>query len=361
MTGRERLKAILHKQLSDRLSWAALVDDNTLSRLPHSLSGMSALDFCRHVGSDLLLLNGWGTEYTFSSPSLVWSPDVTQRVRNDGPDRIVEWHTPNGMLTAVFRSGHPIHYPVGCIDDLRVFHAMWEGAHYARHDDRAAFESIDAAIGRDGVATRFWGPSTIPRLLEYDMGTENFYYLLHDHPEQMEALFSLMHERELTAFELLADGPCDVVILCENTSTYYISPEVYERYNGPHVRDFVETVHAAGKTAIIHMCGHVRGLLPLIGRTGLDGIHALTPPPTGDTPWELALDVLGEDLVIIGVLDPTVFVSGPVQEIGPALSMLFTPRIRQANCILTPAADGICVPLERFQAVGAWMEEHGAR
>jgi hypothetical protein len=30
--------------------------------------------------------------------------------------------------------------------------------------------------------------------------------------------------------------------------------------------------------------------------------RALTPPPTGDTPWELALDVIGENLIIIGIL-----------------------------------------------------------
>ena len=55
--------------------------------------------------------------------------------------------------------------------------------------------------------TRFWGPSTIPRLLETDFGTQGFYYLLHDYPAEMDALINLMHERELEAFRLLAQGP----------------------------------------------------------------------------------------------------------------------------------------------------------
>ena len=66
------------------------------------------------------------------------------------------------------------------------------------------------------------------------------------------------------------------------------------------------------------MCGHVKNLLDQIKDTGLDGVHALTPPPTGDTPWELAMDVIGEDLIIIGVFDPTIFILGPVEETASA-------------------------------------------
>ena len=235
---------------------------------------------------------------------------------------------------------------------------MWEGARYVAHDDAPVLAALDGLLGDDGVVTRFWGPSTIPRLLENDMGAEQFYYLLADEPHEMTALIDLMHAREMDAFRILADGPCASVTLCENTSTYYIGPEVYRRFNMPHVRDFVATVHAAGKIALVHMCGHVLDLLPDILQTGLDGIHALTPPPTGNTPWETALDALGEDQVIFGALDPTIFCLGPVEEIAPALDRLYTPRLRRANFCLIAFADGIPVPLERFLAVQAWMEKN---
>ena len=188
-----------------------------------------------------------------------------------------------------------------------------------------------------------------------------FYYLLHDHPQEMAELIALMHQRELEAFRIAASGPGEVLILCENTSTTYISTGIYRRFNGPHVRDFVDIVHAEGKMAIIHMCGHIKGLLPQIEDTSLDGIHALTPPPTGDTPWELALDALGEDTVIMGVLDPTIFILGPVEGIGEALDRLYTPRLREARFVLWPPADGLTVPLERFESVAEWMARNGSR
>jgi len=80
-----------------------------------------------------------------------------------------------------------------------------------------------------------------------------------------------------------------------------------------------------------------------------------TPAPTGDCPWEAALDAIGEDLIIMGCLDPSIWVSGPVAGIGPALDRLITPRLRASRFVLAPFADGISVELERFHAIRDWL------
>ena len=240
---------------------------------------------------------------------------------------------------------------------MAIYRQMWEGAVFTTQDDTAAYASLNKLVGDGGVITRFWGPSTIPRLLEEDMGIQNFYYLLADHPQEVEGLINTIHEREIDAFHILAEGPWDSVTLVENTSTFYISPKIYRQFNMPHQREFVEIIKRSGKVALLHMCGHVDTILPLIKETGCDGIHALTPPPTGNTPWEHALDVLGEDLIIIGCLDPSIFISGDVRDIGPALDTLITPRLREAHFVLGPFADGIPVGLERFEAVKRWVED----
>jgi hypothetical protein len=356
MNGRERLSAVLCKQPTDRMAWTALVTQHSLDLLPESLRRDAGIGFYRYLGCDIFLLNGHNTPYKFRSPQLQWGHDVTTEERWEGRRYFVTWHTRDSDLTSIRDRGHPVKFPVDSIEAVRSYRAMWENASYICHDDDDVLASLDAILGDDGVVTRFWGPSTIPRLLEIDMGTQNFYYLLADYPDEMEALINTMHERQLEAFRCLARGPWQSATLIENTSTYYISPRIYARYNMPHQRDFVEAMKATGKAAILHMCGHVRDLLPLIRETGCDGIHALTPPPTGNTPWEEALDAIGEDLIIIGCLDPTIWISGPLDEIGPALDRLITPRLREANFVLGPFADGIPVPLARFKAVKTWME-----
>jgi hypothetical protein len=360
MTGRERITAILNKQPADKLSWTTIVDGHTLNNLPEDLRGMSVVDFFRYIGSDIFLLNCWGMNIGFSSPQLVLPEEVKVSYRQEDGRSIQETQTPEGILTRIHRNGHPIKYPVTSLSEANIYRRMWENAEFIAYDDSQTYTTANEVVGDDGIITRFWGPSTIPKLLEEDMGVENFYYLLNDHPEEMERLINTIHEKELKAFQFLAESPCEVIVLCENTSTFYISPEVYRKYNCPHVSDFVDIVHSAGKKALIHICGHVKYILHQIKSTGLDGIHALTPPPTGDTPWELALDVIGEDLIIIGVLDPTIFILEKIENISLALDALYTPRLRRSNFILCPASDGISVPLERFQAVACWMENNSS-
>ncbi len=359
MTGRQRLQAVLQKQSRDRLAWTTLLDNATLALLPPDLRGNGGIDFYKRLGCDIFLLNGWNTPHHLHSPAHSWPENVRVNVRHEPEQYSIEWASPKGVLKGIWQGAHPIKYPVDSLEAVLLYREMWEGVSFTQVDDSAAFAALKDLLGEDGVITRFWGPSTIPRLLEQDMGAENFYYMFADHPHEMDALIRAMHRREMDAFKILAAGPCDSVTLVENTSTFYISPDIYRRYNMPHQRDFVDAVHAAGKTAIIHMCGHVRGLLPLIRETGLDGIHALTPPPTGDTPWETALDEIGEDLIIFGCLDPTIFASGKIAEIPAALDALITKRLRNANFVLAPMADGIAVDPARFQAIADWVRENG--
>ena len=124
------------------------------------------------------------------------------------------------------------------------------------------------------MVTRFWGPSTIPRLLEIDMGVENFYYLMADHGAEVLALIQTIHRRELEAFRMLADGPWDSVILVENTSTYYISPEIYSLYNMPHQREFVDMVKSRGKPAILHSCGNLEEIMGAVSTVANAEFHA---------------------------------------------------------------------------------------
>jgi hypothetical protein len=357
MTGKERLMAILSKQPADRLSWTTLVDEATLQWMPEALRGNGGLDLYRHLGCDVCLLNNWGTPHAFPrSVKWVWPEDVVVSGATDGDVHRQTYKTRQGSLTSASRRGRSTKRLLETIEEVRIYRDAWERLSFVKgEDDTPAFRATEQLIGVDGIATCFPGPSAIPSLLEYTIGIENFYYLLNDHPQELEALIRVIHEREMEMWRILAQGPWAVAILCENTSTYYISPDIYRRFNGPHQKDFVDIMHATGKIALIHMCGHVLALLPEIKKTGADGIHALTPPPVGNTPWETALDALGDDLVIMGVLDPTVFVSGPVDDIPKVLDRVYTPRLRRSNFVLWAAADGLPIPLERFEAVARWF------
>jgi hypothetical protein len=357
MTSRERLTAIIHREPTDRLAWTTLVDWTTLSTVPAELQGRGGMDFYAYVGCDALLLDGWGSPYPWTSPRLQWGPDVKETSRTEGDYYYQEWHSPAGTVTKRLHGCRHDKYPVESAEDLRVYRAMWEDAQFVGEPDLAHAKKLDEFVGDAGLHVRYWWPSVVQDFLQFTTGVEHFYYLLSDCRGEMEELMQIIHRKQCESFKIMGQLPMEAVILPENTSTTLISPDLYRRYSLPQVRDFVDIMHSYGKVALIHMCGLIHALLPDIKATGLDGVHGLTPPPVGNTPWEEALDILGEDTITFGVLDPSVFCRGTAKQVTELLDAVYTERLRRSHFCMWASADGLRVPLENFMAIKAWMDK----
>lgn len=365
MTGRECLQHILRRETPPRLCWTTLVDDLTRSVMPEEVRALSPLDFYRHVGCDILQFGNYGlpAELCVPPPARMIQPphEVDRRTEPDGT-QVTTVRTEWGDLTSRTRSGHPTKHPVETPEDLRVFRQMWEGTSYVRaaSSREDAFARVEGAIGDDGLYVPTLGPSPVQQLLELDMGLVAFYGLLQDYPREMQALLDAMQQARRQEWEITARlSPAPALIAVENTSSTMISPQIYRRYSLPQLREIVDVCHAHGKLAVFHMCGLLWHLLPDIRETGLDGINALTPPPHGDTTIEQALDLCGEDLIILGgIFDGSVFQATQVtrEQLHRALEELYTPRVRRAKLLLWLGADGLPTPLERFLAVREWFE-----
>ena len=362
MTGRQCLASILRRETPPRLCWTTLVDDLTRSVMPEPVRALSPLDFYRHIGCDILQFGNYGlpAESQVVSPARHMGPpqETEQAARPDGT-QVTTVRTEWGELTSCARGGHPTKHPIVTLADVRVAQRMWEETRYDEAPEDDSFARADAAIGEDGVYVPTLGPSPVQQLLEMDMGMVAFYGLLQDYPREVEELLQTMHRVRLQEWEIVARcSPARALIPVENTSTTMISPGMYRRYSLPQMRDIVDVCHRHGKLAIFHMCGHLRDLLPVIREAGLDGINALTPPPHGDTTIEQALDLCGEDLILLGaILDGSVFQAAEVtaRQLHRTLEELYTPRVRRAKLLLWLGADGLPTPLERFLYVRDWF------
>jgi len=369
VTGRERLTNIINRKPVDRLCWSTLICQKTRLNMPEQVRAMPSFDFYRHIGSD---------HFTYGSPCASPLDPVYQKpVRRIAPGITEKWepdadnggrHTiesPFGTLTMAVRNSHPIEYRIKTVGDLRTFNKICQATHYEPVEDDTldSWNRLDAALGDLGIYCEFNGTSPLQNLIQFDMGLETFYGLLQDHEREMEELFDILHEKQKQMYEIYCRlSPAGVIMPVENTSTMLISPALYRKYTVPHLRDYAEIIHRHGKKMVLHMCGHLKGLLPYFRETGLDGINALTPPPIGDTPYELALDVLGDDFVLLGVsFNGAVFQSpfSTVSDIHRELDRVYTPRVRKANLVLSLFADGIPTDLWRFMAVRDWMEKNG--
>ena len=367
MTGRERLLNILNGAPTDRLSWTTLATEQTRSCMSDELREMPLLDFYRFIGCDVIQLGSYGLPKEFASPRTRCVRPECSTEKTDNPDGTVTrtYRTPWGNLTSRWKNNRLVEHQVASSDDIAVLTNIWRHTRY--EDDGSAeeaYQRIDEALGSDGVCAPLANPSPLQQLIEFDMGLANFYYLLQDCPDEMDELISTMHAARREEYELLARGTsAPAVISMENTSTTLVSPQIYSRYTVAHMQDFCRIMQQHGKKAILHMCGLLNGLLPDIARTGLDGINGLTPPTVGDVPYELALDKLGEDLIVFGgCIDQGVFQSpnATVEKIHRLLDTTYTERIRRAHFVLWAVADGLATPVERFLAIRDWMEENSA-
>ena len=367
MTGRERLLSILSRRPPDRVAWTTLVDDTTRSAMPARVREMPVLDFYRHIGCDILQFGNYGLprDLCVPSPARLVTPPIETEWRTEADGLAVRTQkTPWGTLVATFRNGHPIKHPVESLAELRTLKSLWAESHYDEADgSEAAYARADAAIGDQGLYIPTLDPSPVQQLIEMDMGMASFYYLLQDHRDEVEELLAAMHACRMQEYEIVARrSSAPALMPVENTSTTLISPALYRRHSLPQIRDFCRICHRHGKKAILHMCGLLKGLLPELAETGLDGINALTPPPVGDLPFEAALDALGDGLIILGgILDPAVFQKPHVtrNELWHALDRLFSPRLRKAPFLLWLGADGLPTPLDRFLAVRDWVNNRG--
>jgi hypothetical protein len=392
MTARSLLHRILNRQSPDRLSWTTLVDDITRSVMPDDVRRLSPFEFYRRIGCDIVQLGNYGLSEALCvpSPAKLVCPEMKQEVVSEdgGPtdglegaldgdmaigrggataSRTVSLRrvTPWGTLTTRLKHDHPVAYPVKTLEDLRVLRAIWEASDFVECQGmEEAFARVERLIGDDGMYVPWLDPSPVQNLLEYEMGATTFYCMLEDHRAEVEALLAIMHAKRLQEYEILARRtPAEVVIAMENTSSTLISPRLYRQYSLPQIRDYVDVLHRYGKIAVLHMCGHLKALLPVVRETGLDGINAVTPPPVGTTFFEDVLDAYGDDFLLFGgVLDPMVFQKPGLrgEELLQFLDGLYTPRLRRAPLVLWLAVDGLATPLERFQWVAQWMSAHGA-
>lgn len=242
------------------------------------------------------------------------------------------------------------------VDDLRAYQFLYEDAVYTPRDDYV--RARHQAMGEAGLYSIFGPPTPLLDVIMFQIRLPNVYFFLEDHPREMEALLATMHRRNCEYYELAASAPGEVVRSFEDTSTTLVSPELYRRYCLRQLQDYRDICHARGKLFVPHMCGLLKGVLPEIAETAVDGIEAVTPPPLGDCPIGLAREMLGPDVTLIGGLDPTQFV-GATPDKTRALILDYLSQIGDGRrMVLGHEEIHIKADFESVRVIPELLEEH---
>jgi uroporphyrinogen decarboxylase len=181
---------------------------------------------------------------------------------------------------------HP--WPEPAVQDYSLF-----PAEIAAHRDRSI------------IAASSWGPYFIASFVR---GMENILMDFAVNQQYAERLIAVISERVLAFLENMLDQAgegVDIVYMADDYCGQHgplFSPSVFKRLVVPYLSKVVDLAHQHDKKFLLHVCGGVRPLLPMIIECGVDMLEPIQVRANGMDPAGLKKD-FGKDLCFYGGLD----------------------------------------------------------
>ena len=327
MTGRERILAVFRGEKVDFVPFSPniyqwfyyhLANGKLPAEIAHARHPFDAL---RHLGADILAR--WDTQlatreiYTAGEFSEFYSGETGEDEPlitsfNCYPPRknkcARKFVSPYGTLTQTwaYTKEAGADFELGfwwkSWDEYPAVRFMLECLEYTF--DAAEFHRWVERVGADGVVMAHLTESPLKRL-HWLAGPENASLFIMDHPAEMQALARIHERKALTLLEDIVDNlETEIFISLDNLDSVFYPPYFYKDYCQSFFSQAAEIIHRRGKFFVVHACGHNRVLLPLVGKSGVDCLEGITPPPLGDVELNEARQLAGsENFVVNGGMD----------------------------------------------------------
>lgn len=307
MSGKERLAAALRCREVDRVPWAPKVF------IGHYRSGVAPEHRSKSIAAFAELLNCDAMAWDSLVETVV--KDVTSE-RIDTPDgRVTITTTPVGALrcrhgwSPESHTHHILEHPLKSPDDYKIAQYIAENTTYRPIPGRHA--EVVKATGDRGVVISY-GPGTpMMDLLQFRVGMPQTYFHRRDYPEAFQALYEAEADAFIRYYQAYAETDAEYILPHENTSSILLSPEMYREYCLPLKQRLCRIVKRAGKICILHMCGTLKGLLPLVKEVGADGWESFTPPPIGDVFFSDGRRIAGDGVSLTGGMNAVMLTQWP--------------------------------------------------
>jgi len=357
MTGKERILATLHGQPVDRLCWSPLVDRYFIRSLP--LLGFPALnvpDTCRLIKADVM-------ERHCPVVDLKDDSSIKRHSRSTALGRVDIIETPVGTLTTEIIDhkatgrDHIHKFPVETLDDIKTFTYINEHSFFERNYQ--AYDEWSQRIGNDGIATAEGSATPLQVFLMDVCGLQKTIYLLMDYEKEMKECFQAIHNQSVQGFKLMAEGPADVIISYENTSSTVISPEYYQKYCAEFLDEYADICHSGDKIYLTHMCGKLSVFTQQLRNGRQDGIDSVCPPTTGDIWADEARLGWGNDKIIVGGIEPPKLAQMSVAETEKYVTNILDRMLIFKKFILsTGDATAFGTPIENLLTVAKVVKNY---
>ncbi|MEM2168175.1 MAG: uroporphyrinogen decarboxylase family protein [Candidatus Bathyarchaeia archaeon] len=221
------------------------------------------------------------------------------------------YHTPVGNITTVRKfvprsvSSAIVKHAVATRQDLKVLQYIYRNQEF-KPDFSLQYERLKNWRGIGFVSSL---PPRTPfqRLIVEWAGVMNTLSLMMREREELEETIHVMSEADDPIYEAICESPAPGVYFGENITSEVVSPTIFRRYHMPYYKKRAHQLHNAKKYIYVHIDGMLRGVLPLLGESGVDCAQSVTPAPVGDIPVEKLREVAGPNIILWGGLPGVYF------------------------------------------------------
>lgn len=360
MSTKERWLAAIHMKPVDRLPFWPKLSASYIPFRKAPFNRMTVNEIHDFIGSD----------------KHCWLPDIVQEVhlnssfeeKLSGDKKLQVFTSRLGNLERIFsfdapsQSWHPVKLPVKNVEDVKILTEFYNNCSFEL-DGEALQKAVaqSDAMGENVVTAMNMGESPLMYFVEFLAGVENAHYLLIDYQEEVEELFDAMHRVLLRKVEIYAEeSPADLLYFVENTSTTLISPAQYEEYCFKHICDYGGIINQNNRRLVLHMCGHLKDLLPILDKVPALAFEAFTSPTVGNTRLIDGRSVCGNKCLIGGTnaVTWTKTANEIIEEIQRNLDVL--PHHRGIVMTSAGVMPPMCEP-ETIKLVVEWLKTYEIR
>ena len=246
--------------------------------------------------------------------------------------------TPAGEIRTVYRDiwednrrvNHRIEaFPVKTVGDLRVVTDLVNRERFRANPEAA--RSASHAVGQRAEPTMFLSSSGFTELIKRWCGLPGTFYLLHDHPAEVEAYLEACDRRDDRLMDEALKLPCRIFNLGDHATNEFTPPPILKKYLMRRWQRIADRLHAEGRFVHTHWDGNSRLMLPFLRETRLDGVEALTPEPMGDMSLEQIKEAVGNKMVVLDLLPAIDFLPyrplNEVLEFARRVIDMFAPKL----------------------------------
>ena len=360
MTVRERWKAATNGEDTDQLLFWPKLDKAYLNKYAKSYNFDAVDEFHEHIGSEVLR----------GVPSCLADTNTQCSVsaHREGNDKRTDIHTPLGPLSFVDRfdegsqAWHPMEFVIKSAKDLERMIFFINDTEVVV-DHKAISDGLEM---KERWGDRFFswepvGKSPLMNFVELWAGVENAHYFLVDDQQLVEEFFDASHTLLKRKTELKAQhSVADMLAFIENTSTTLISPSQYRRHCSRHIQDYAEICRKHDRKLALHMCGHLRDILPDLATVGAQVFEAFTSPTVGNTSLAMGREKC-PDTCLIGGTNAALWTKSAdeiIEQIDKDLAEL--PHHRGLVLSSAGVMPPMCTP-DTIREVCSWIHDYRVR